>query len=115
MAKLSFSEKCVFDETKRVFKYNDVPVVSIKELGLTIGIKYTCPKRKAHARVYVTQCGIDDKFKFKRGVNALWDKYVNDNYIIIPVLGRSWTQLFDAIIDVYHENMLLNDVEYRIL
>jgi hypothetical protein len=115
MAKLSYSEKCVFTEAERVFTHNKVTVVSIKELGLTLGIKYTCQKRKAHAQVYVTQCGIDDEFKFKRGVNALWDKYVNDNYIIIPVLGRSVQEMFNSIIDIYFLNMTLNDVEYRIL
>jgi hypothetical protein len=113
MAMLSYSEKCVFTEAERVFTHNYVTVVSIKELGLTIGIKYTCNRRKAHAQVYVTQCGIGDEFKFKRGVNALWDKYVNDNYIIIPVLGRSVQEMIDAIIDLYYQNMTLNDVEYR--
>jgi hypothetical protein len=113
MAKLSYSEKSVFTEAERVFEHNKVTVVSIKELGLTIGIKYTCNRRKSHAQVYVTQCGTDDEFKFKRGVNALWDKYVNDNYIIIPALGRYMCEMFDAIIGVYHEDMTLDDVEVR--
>jgi hypothetical protein len=115
MAKLTFSEKCVFDEAERVFKHNNVNIVSIKELGLTIGIKYTCPKRKAHAQVYVTQCGLTDKFKFKRGVNVLYDRYVDDTCIIIPVLGRSMDDMFNAIIDVYHKDVTLGYVEYRIL
>jgi hypothetical protein len=115
MSKLSAIEKEMFEMNAEIFGDDNVFVVSIKELGLTIGLQYTNWRMKSHVRVYVAQCSQNDKFKFKRGVNELMNKYGNDNYIVVPTLGRSISDILDVIIYMYYEDVGINDVACRCL
>ena len=101
MAKLTAAEKEMFEMNAEIFGVDNVTVLSIKELGLTIGLRGTHPRLFNHVRVYVAQCSEKEQFKFKRGVNALMNKYDNDNYITVPVLGRSITEMLNDILELY--------------
>jgi len=114
MAKLTVSEKENFRLSADIFREDNVTVVSIEELGLTIGLRSTNGRIGNHYRVYVTQCSDNDKFKFKRGVNALMLKYMNDNYIVIPNNG-SIPDALARIVALYFEYVTIHDVEYRYL
>ena len=104
MAKLTSIQKERFEMAKADFQDAAVTVVSIKELGLTIGLQYTCDRLKKHVRVAVAQCSPDDKFKFKLGVLELAEKIWNENYIVVPVLGRSIDEMVSYIVFMYcHE------------
>jgi hypothetical protein len=102
MSKLNVFEKEAFELNADIFREDNVTVVSIKELGLTIGLRGTHPRLFNHVRVYITQCSEKEQFKFKRGVNELMNKYGNDNYITVPVLGRSITEMLKCIVDMYY-------------
>jgi hypothetical protein len=116
MAKLTSIQKERFEMAKADLREANVTVVSIKELELTIGLQYTCPRLKNHVRVAVTQCSLNDKFKFKLGVIELWNKLENDNFIIVPVLGRSHTQLLENVVDLYSVGFItIYDVQCRYL
>jgi len=105
MAKLTAAEKELFSCAADLFVEYNVRVVSIKHLGLTIGIQSTCQHNNSHVRVYVTQCGMNDKFKFKRGVLELLTKYENDNYIVVPLWGRTFGEMVDVVVDMYSGGM----------
>ncbi len=116
MAKLTADEKELFAIAKEAFAEINMTVVSIKELGLTIGIIPTNDRLQTHVRIYVTQCSANDAFKFKRGVIALLEKFENDNYIVIPTWGRGNTDILGDIIDVITNSQAhIYDVECRYL
>jgi hypothetical protein len=114
MAKLTAHEIQLFAIAKEAFAESNMTVVSIKELGLTIGICYTNDRLQTHMQIYVTQCGANDKFKFKRGVNALLEKFGNDNYIVVPAKDTI-TDTLAAIVNLYCNYMSLYELECRYL
>ena len=116
MAKLTALEKDLFNCAVEEFDAMGMHVVSIKTMGLTIGISYTNSRMHSHVRVYVTQCGENDKFKFKRGIISLLNKRDNDNFIVVPVLGRTITEILDGIVEMYSCGMYgIYDVQCRYL
>jgi hypothetical protein len=115
MAKLTSIQKERFAMAADDLREANVIVVSIKELGLTIGLQYTCDRLQNHMRVAVAQCGPKDQFKVKLGVTELAQKFWNENYITVPVLGRSQTELFNAVIGLYQEDTYIYDVQCRYL
>lgn len=112
MSKLNMFEKEAFELNADIFREENVTVVSIKDLGLTIGLRSTNERMTSHVRVYITQCSPNEKFKFKRGVNELMNKYHNDNYIVIPV-EDSITDTLGPIIALYFKYVSIYDVECR--
>jgi hypothetical protein len=115
MAKLTSIQKERFEMARADFQEADVTVVSIKELGLTIGLQYTCPRLKNHVRIAVAQCSPNDKFKFKLGVLELAEKFWNEHYIVVPKYGRNFTELLDAVINMYFEGTHIYNIECRYL
>ena len=104
MAKLTSIQKERFAMAADDLREANVIVVSIKELGLTIGLQYTCDRLQNHMRVAVAQCGPKDQFKFKLGVTELAQKFWNENYVVVPVLGRSIDEMVSYIVFMYcHE------------
>ena len=114
MSKLNSFEREAFAINSELFSEENVTVVSIAELGLTIGLRSTNERIGNHYRVYVTQCSDNEKFKFKRGVNELALKYLNDNYIVIAANG-SITDTLAAIVGLYFQYVTIYDVECRYL
>jgi hypothetical protein len=116
MAKLNSIQKERFARAADALREMCVTVVSIKEFGLTIGLQYTCDRLKNHVRVFVAQCSPKDKFKFKLGVPELAKKIWNEAYIVIPVLGRSETEILQTIMNIYTSHYVdVYNVECRYL
>ena len=100
MAKLTTFEREMFNLIREEFA-DDLYVVAIPEAGLTIAIQETNDRMRNHVRVYVTQCSVNEKFKFKRGVLAVYNKMQNDNYIVIPISGRTNTNIIQDMLELY--------------
>ena len=83
MAKLNMFEKESFANNMEMAMDEGIIFGQSEDKVITVAVKLH-DRMNHFVRVYVAYCG-NETPKRKRGINAVMNRYMNDNYILVPM------------------------------